>query len=76
MTAARRRPAGTGGGGDGGGDGRRRNGLTRLIERLRSVLEEDFTGRIVLHCRDGRVEDYEVTLRGQPRQGEGVDLWE
>lgn len=37
------------------------------------VLDEDFTGRVVLHCKDGRARKYDVQRRGVPDEGT-VDL--
>lgn len=57
-----------------GGDGKRTpNGP---VPELRGILRPDFTGQIILHCRDGRVEEYETRQKHQPREGEGIDLSE
>jgi hypothetical protein len=48
------------------------------LEEVRcEVIGTTFTGRILLHCRDGRIENIEVTERRTPpwkrAQGAAVD---
>lgn len=53
--------------------------LDGFVFELHEILEDDFTGKITLHCLRGQVQKYEVNQTRKPRKfgvSDGVDLTE